>query len=422
MKVCIAGAGDVGSFLAEKLAREGYECAVIDRNPVRLENLALKYNILTYECDISVENCFEQFRDFDYFLLLTDIDEVNITSALRIRELYGNPNVVLRIFNPIYAPLCRKLKFSIVDVVNSVAKNLNLLLEFPSAKGVWEIENILILALVVRPNSPLIGKKLRDFSHLREKFNYSVVLLKRGKEFLIPKGDTEILSGDILYLATERDFVSDLLKELGYREKSAKTVMVLGYSRYADFWFKTLADTGITIKFFHPELKVCERVGAKYPYIEVYQTLLTDAETLKAEGVDRADYIWCMGEEDEKNIVVGMFAKNLGAKRVGVLLKHPQYEEFVSLSEIDAYVLPKKMVAAKVYSLLKKKEVLEVVELAEGVDIYEIPYEGEEGAIRDLRLKECDFIFAIKRNGKYLIPKGNTVVKSGDLLLCLRKI
>ena len=421
MKICIAGAGDVGSFLATKLSQEGYEVAVIDRNPVKLENLALKHNILTYGCDISSEECFGRFRDFDFFLLLTDVDEVNIASALRLREVYGKPNVVLRIFKPIYSALCDRLGFPTVNVVASVANTLNLLLEFPSARGVWEIGNLLILALPVSDTSPLGGKRLRDLSPLRERFGYSVVLLKRGKSFLIPKGDTEILPGDIVYLATEREKVSKLLREMGYRNGPVRSVAVLGYSRYAEYWFETLADRGIAVKFFHPELKVCEKVGAKYPHIEVYQSLLTDSETLRAEGVDRADYVWCVGEEDERNIVVGMFAKNLGALRVGVLLKHPQYEEFVSLSEIDAYVLPKKMVAAKVYSLLKGKSVLEVAELAEGIDIFELPYGGEEKSVEELRLKDCDFIFALKRGERYIIPKGDTPVKRGDILLCLRK-
>ena len=422
MKICIAGAGDVGSYLAEKLASEGVEVAIIDRDAVKLEGLSLKHNILTLECDLGQGDCFERFGDYDLFLLLTDNDEVNIVSALRLKGLYGKENVVVRLFKPFHTPLVERLGIDFVNAVESTVRSLELLMEYPPAKAVWEIDNILVLALPVSGEHPLVGKRLRELSPIREEFLFSVVLVWRGREFLIPKGDTEIREGDTLYIAAERERARELLERLGWANPKVKNLFVLGYSRYADYWFKRLAGKGITVKFFHPEGRVCEEVVTKYPYIEAYQSLLTDSETLKAEGIERADYVWCLGEGDEKNIVVGMFAKNLGAHRVGVLLKHPQYEEFLNRSSIDAYILPKKVVAAKVYSLIKGKKVLEVVELAEGIDIYEIPYEGEEKAVKDLKLRECDFIFAVKREGGYLIPKGDTVVKEGDILLCVRRV
>lgn len=422
MKICIAGAGDVGSYLAEKLASEGFEVSIIDREAVKLENLSLKPNILTFECDLEQNDCFERLTDYDIFLLLTDSDEVNMLSALRLREIYDKPKVVVRLFKSFHTPLAEKLNIPSVNVVESAVRNLELLIEYPPAKGVWEIDNILVLVVSVGEKHLLVGKKLKELSQLRNKFLFSVVLIWRGKEFLIPKGDTEIKKGDTLYIATEKGQAKELLRRLGWESPKVKSLFVLGYSRYADYWFKRLEGRKLTVKFFHPEAKVCEEVVAKYPHIEVYQSLLTDSETLRAEGINLADYIWCLGEGDEKNIVVGMFAKNLGAKRVGVLLKHPQYEEFLNRSEIDAYILPKKVVAAKVYSLIKGKKVLEVVELAENIDIYEVSYKGMERTIKNLKLGECDFIFAIKRNGRYVIPKGDTEVKNGDLLLCVRKL
>lgn len=422
MKICIVGAGDVGAYLAEKLAREGYEVIVIDRNPVKLENLSLKYHILTYECDVANMDCFKQFNDLDSYLLLTDEDEVNISAALRLRELYGKEHLIVRLFKPFYTPLCRKLGIPAVNAVESTVKTLDLLLEFPPARAVWEIGNILVLALFIGDKHPLAGKRLKELSPLREKYPFAVVLIWREKGFLIPSGETELKGGDLVYIAVERSVAKELLKVLGWDCSPVRTLFVLGYSRYASYWFEQLNERDIVVKFFHPDKNVCQEVAQKYPNIEVYHSLLTDRETLKAEGIEKADYVWCLGEIDEKNIVVGMFAKELGAKRVGVLLKHPQYEDFVAHSQIDAYILPKKVVASKAYSLLKGSKILEVIELAEGIEIYAIPYDGEEIPIKDLFVENCDFIFALKRNGEYIIPKGDTSVREGDLLMCLKKV
>jgi trk system potassium uptake protein TrkA len=422
MNICIIGAGVVGSFLAEKLAKEGIPVSVIDTDSIKLENLAYKKNILAINCDITQEECIEKCKDYDFYLVLTDNDELNLTTALFIRELWQKENIFIRIFKPAYNPLCEKMKFNYVNVVESTISNLNLILEYPFASGVWQIRDIVIWNIKINSQFPFIGKTLKDLAPIREKFNFSVVLIRRNGKFIIPKGSTQLLNGDEIYLAVDKQHVEEFLKSLGISFKKVETVAVLGYSRYVDFWFGTLNEKTTKVKFFHPSSHICERVGQRYPFIEVYQTYTTDKETLISEGISEADYVWCLDEIDEKNIVTALFVKNLSAKRVGVLLKHPQYEDFISESGIDAYVLPKKVTASKIYSLLKGKAILEVIELAEGVDVFEEIYNGEAIPLKKLKLEKNELVLFIIRDGKTLIPKGETIVEKGDALLILKKI
>ena len=412
----------MGSFLAQKLAKEDIPIAVVDRDSVKLEGIALKPNILTFNCDISRRECLQHCGDYDTFLFLTDNDELNLTLSLLIGKLWKEKDIVLRISNPLYDELCEALNLKYINIVESTVSNINALLEYPFASGVWQIGDITIWSIRLDSSNPLTGKLLKDFSPLRERFNFSVVLIRRKGDFIVPKGSTRLLEGDEVYLATDKNHSAELLKALGFPPQRVRTVFVLGYSRYADFWFETLKDKNLTVKFFHPLSEVCTQVGEKYPFVEVYQTYETDGETLTAEGLTEADYVWCLDENDEKNIVTAMYVKSLSAQRVGVLLKHPQYESFISSSGIDAYVLPKKVAAAKIYSLLKGEEVLEVIELAEGVDVYEKTYEGETVRLAQLKLGENEFVLFLKRDGRVIIPKGDTEIKRGDRLLVLRKI
>jgi trk system potassium uptake protein TrkA len=220
----------------------------------------------------------------------------------------------------------------------------------------------------------------------------------------------------------EKEYLEELLKELGIENEQPRLVFVIGYSKFVEYWFDELNESGVKVKFFHPNGEICERISSLYGNIEVYQTLPTDGETLLAEGIDRADYVWCLDEADEENMVHAVFAKSLKAKRVGILLKHPQYENLVPSLGIDSYVLPKKNVAAKIYGYLKGDKILKVIELEEDINLYEVPYEGEEKAVRDLKLSECDFLVAVERDKSLIIPRGDTVVKKGDLIWCVKKI
>jgi len=422
MNVCIFGAGVVGSFLAEKLSKEDIPVSIVDIDNVKLENLAYKKNILTINCDISQEDCIEKCKDYDFYLVLTDKDELNLTIALLIKKLWQKENVFVRIFKPTYNPLCEKLNFNFVNVVESTIANLNLIMEYPFASGVWEIGDIIIWLIMLDSNFPFVGKTLKELAHLRENFNFSVILIRRNGKFIIPKGSTELLEGDEIYLATDKQNSGELLKSLGFSLKKVETIAVLGYSRYVDFWFKTLNEKNIRVKFFHPSSHICEKLGQKYPFVEVYQTYTTDKETLISEGIPEVDYVWCMDEVDEKNIVTAFFVKNLSAKRVGVLLKHPQYEDFIPEAGIDAYVLPKKVTASKIYSLFKGKDVLEVIELTEDINIFEKKHTDRETQLKKLKLGESELVLFLIKDGKTLIPKGETFVDYGDTLLILRKI
>ena len=422
MEVCIVGAGVVGSFLAETLAKENIPVSVVDIDPIKLENLSYKRNILPINCDISQGECLERCKESDFYLLLTDKDELNIITGLFIRELWRKEKVFIRIFKPSYNPLCEKLGFDYVNVLQSTVSNLNLILKYPFASGVWRIGDFIIWSIKLKSNFPFIGKTLKDLAPLRERFNFSVVLVRRNGKFIIPKGSTQLLEGDEIYLATEKKQEAELLKELGISSKRVKSIAILGYSRYVDYWLRTLETNNLRVKFFHPSSHICEEVGQKYSFVEVYQSYTTDKETLISEGVPEVDYVWCMDEVDEKNIVTALFVKKLSAKKVGILLKHPQYEDFIPEAGIDSYVLPKKITASKIYSLLKGKEILEVIELAEDVDIYEKIYEGKPMPLKKVKLEENELVLFVLKKGRTLIAKGETAVDNGDLLFIVRKI
>jgi trk system potassium uptake protein TrkA len=258
---------------------------------------------------------------------------------------------------------------------------------------------------------------------LREKVPFTVILIKRRGEYIIPKGDTVVKLGDTIYIAVEDKDVEELKKLLKFEKDRVRDVFVFGYSKYSDRFLERLNRRGdVRVKFFHPDYEICDELSKKYKNVFVFQGDPTDEELLRAEGIERADYVFCLGEGEESDIVLAVFANNLGAKRTCVLIKHPQFEKIIETLKVHSYVLPKKIVASYIYSYLREENIAEVTELEEGVDIYKILYEGEEKPVQNLKLKNCDLIIAVERDGKTFIPKGTTLIQKGDYLYCLRKM
>lgn len=71
MKICIIGAGVVGSYLAKKLSEEGYDIAVIDKDKDKIEELQRTVDVASYNCDAFKEECIADLKDYELFIVVT---------------------------------------------------------------------------------------------------------------------------------------------------------------------------------------------------------------------------------------------------------------------------------------------------------------------------------------------------------------
>jgi len=423
MKICLIGAGVVGTFVAERLAKGNHEVAIIDLDASKLEKLSLKPNILTLNCDARTVECLEKVKDYQLFVVLTDRDETNLAIASLIRSISPESRIIVRISHRDYSNLERVISAKTVDIMEKTAEVLEELVDYPFANNVWKFGEVVILRRRVSFDSIFLNKKLKELRDIRERIPFTVILIKRRGEYVIPNGDTVVKLGDTIYIAVEKERIEELVKALKFETRRVRDIFVFGYSKYTERFLERLNARGdLRVKFVHPDYEICDRFSQKFRNIFVFQGDPTDEELLRSEGIDRADYVFCLGEGEENDIVLSIFVSNLGAKRTCVLIKHPQFEKIIETLKVHSYVLPKKIVASYIYSYLREENIVEVLELEEGIDIYKIFYDGEDKPLQNLKLKNCHLVIAVEREGKTFIPKGDTLIKKGDYLYCLKKI
>ena len=88
MKILIVGAGQVGYFLCERLAMEGHEVTLIDRDEIHLRQAQDRLNVMGINGNGASAEILEQadIKRTDIFIAVTDLDEVNILACLLARE------------------------------------------------------------------------------------------------------------------------------------------------------------------------------------------------------------------------------------------------------------------------------------------------------------------------------------------------
>ncbi|MCU0613412.1 MAG: NAD-binding protein [Candidatus Eisenbacteria bacterium] len=107
----IVGCGRLGSYLANRLSREGYSVVVIDRSSQTFDNLTPAFSGFKVEGDatqISVLNA-AKLKAAEVLIATTHDDNVNLWVAQVARTIFGVARVLARVFDPrreqIYAEL-----------------------------------------------------------------------------------------------------------------------------------------------------------------------------------------------------------------------------------------------------------------------------------------------------------------------------
>ena len=102
MYITIVGCGRLGSMLAEDLANNGHDIAIIDRNAKSLETLGSGFNGLRvkgveFDNDVLID---AGIQHTDCLIAATPFDNINITVALVAKKIFSVPRIIAKINDP----------------------------------------------------------------------------------------------------------------------------------------------------------------------------------------------------------------------------------------------------------------------------------------------------------------------------------
>ena len=210
--VLIIGGGNIGHRLANLLESKGYHTKIIDRDEARCSFLAEKLNktIVLKGDGTDREVLAEENVDMmDVVVSLTGDEETNILSSLLARSM-GAKKTITRINKAAYLPLV-----SAIGIEHSVSPRLsavNSILQY--VRGGSIISSVSIkgemaeaMEAIAQENSDIVGKPLMDLNFPKGALLLCII---RGREVIIPTGDTEIHPLDKIIILSTSKAVSDV--------------------------------------------------------------------------------------------------------------------------------------------------------------------------------------------------------------------
>ena len=436
MQVIICGAGQVGSNIARYLASENADITVIDQSPELVAKLSDSLDVKGIVGFASHPDVLERAGapDADMIIAVTYADEVNMVACQICHSLFDVPTKIARIrhqsyLDPMWADLFSRDHLPI-DVIISpeveVARAISRRLEIPGAFDVIPLADgkISLIGVHCAEECPILETPLRQLTDLFPDLHIVIVGIWRNGTGLVPAGDDELLAGDDVYFVAETSHLNRAMTVFGHEEQEARRVIIVGGGNIGLNLAQRLENGSrrVMTKVIERDKKRAELVAQTLDRTVVLHGDALDSDILEQANVAESETVVAVSNDDETNILSSLLAKRHGSQRAVTLVNTTSYGPLIGTLGIDTVVSPRAITVSTILQHVRRGRIRSVHTISEGFGELIEAEALETSSLVGVPLREADLpdgvvLGAIVRDGEVVIPRGDTVVRTGDLVV-----
>lgn len=429
MKIIIAGAGAVGSHLAELLTRENHDIVLLDENEQKLAMASDGLDLMTLSVSpTSIDGLKEAGTpQADLFIAVTPSETRNLTCCMLASTL-GAKKTVARIDNGEYLQPKNREFFTSVGIGSLIypevlaAKEIVEGVQRSWVRQWWEVHGgaLVILGIKLREEAhALFGQALKDLCPPDSP--YHIVAIKRDEDTIIPGGLDTLNQGDIAYFMTAKRYVPNIRQLVGKENyPDVKKVMIMGGGRIAEQTCHLLPDF-MDVKIIEQDLERCHKLTE---LLDNDNAMIIngdgrDTQLLQEEGIRQTQAFCALTAETETNILACLAAKRMGVRKTVALVENSEYITMAEKLDIGTIINKKTIAAGHIYQMLLDADVASVKSLTiADADVAE--FDVVEGAlvtrepVMKLKLPKGIALGGLVRNGEGILINGSTQIQAGD--------
>lgn len=203
-------------------------------------------------------------------------------------------------------------------------------------------------------------------------------------------------------------------------------IVIVGVGKLGEYLAKSLVKEGHAVTLVDVDFTTSQDIinNEDLNYIDGNGL---DVSVLKEAGVDQADLLISVMEQDEQNTMCCLLGKKLGAKHTIARIRTPEYANSIELLKEDLgltmTINPEKLTAQHIARILSIPSVLNATIFFKGriqmisVKVKEKKYlDGITIANLNKKLEGRIIVCAIERDNEIIIPRGNTKMQVNDIL------
>lgn len=435
MKVIICGAGQVGWQIARQLSGERNDVTVVDNNPQLIARISDTLEVRGLTGHAGYPDVLERAgaRDADMLIAATHSDEVNMVACQVAHSVFGVPRKIARVraqsyLDPAYADLYRRDHLSIDVVISPEKEVAEAALQRIAAPAAFDTESFFggraqLLGIAIAPDCAVLNTPLRQLSELFPTLGTIVVGVRREDRLFAPEPGDQLFPGDQVYAFTATEDVNRTLEVFGKNIGRQERIVILGGGAVGLTVARKLEAGRQKVR-----VRIIERDRAKAEAAAdtLQRTIVLngdglDLELMREAGVDKADALFAVTEDDKTNLLACVRAKAEGAKIAIALINDPTLAQLMPALDIDAYINPRATTVSSILRHVRHGRVRAIysigdseAEIIEAQVLSTSPLAGR--MIREIEFPEGVLVGGIMRAGRFVKPGSATRLEEGDVI------
>lgn len=422
------GAGRVGTSVVAAVHMQ-HSVTVIDLDESLLAQLTNRYDVLTVVGNGTSRATLVRagVETAALVIVCTDRDEVNIVAALQTRTLCSG-RVLVRTSSTEYLDAWRRGELPVDAMIaseNEIAQAVVRAIGLPGAlqTAMFADGRAEMVEFEVHADATenIVGKRIAD---LQIPDASVIASLIRGDSITIPGGNDVVEEGDRVVVIASPDASREWAHRLARRGVyDIREVVVVGAGATGRAIASTLCAQNLDVRVIESNAAAARRCAEEIAAAHVFCADATDPRFLEREKIGRADAIVCCTDSDERDLMIGLLAKQAGVNVAIAVVGNPELVPIFEQVGIDHALNQRLVVAEKIvrfthdsrtrgFAMLEndRVEVLEL-EIRDTSDLLGRPFRDRplDGAI----------VGAIVRHGNVIFPRGDDALQAGDSAIIL---
>ncbi|MEM7736444.1 MAG: Trk system potassium transporter TrkA [Deinococcota bacterium] len=235
--------------------------------------------------------------------------------------------------------------------------------------------------------------------------------------FVVPSGQTVLHEDDrVIFMGTTHSMRQ--IEVMFAPKKRSMNVTLVGGGNVGFMVAEQLQAGRTNITIIEADETRCEVLAEGLPKVTVLKGDGTDLDLLEQERMEDSDVLVAITDDDAKNLLVSLLAKELGIPKVITRVSSAGNRRLFQRLGIDSPLAAYTVAVQEVLNWLHLHDVDHLASIEGRADVLELvyPHECQTGKLSDLGTPPNSLIGAVVRKNKVLIPTGDTRILHGDQL------
>ncbi len=435
MKVIICGAGQVGWQIARHLANEKNDVTIVDNNVELVRRATDTLDVLGVAGFASYPDVLDRAgaRDTDMIIAATHSDEVNMVTCQVAHSIFGITRKIARLraqnyMSPIYSDLYRREHLPIDVIISPEREVAEAALQRLAAPATFDTESFMdgklqLLGLHLGADCPVLNTPLRQLTDLFSTLRALVVGVRREGSLFAPEPADQLFADDQIYVFAHVEDVDRTLEIFGKSTKKQDRIVIIGGGNVGLGVARQLEGRARRVR-----AKVIERDRARAEHAAdaLERTIVLhgdgmDIDLLNEAGIERADAVLAVTDDDKTNLLASVRAKAVGCEMAICLVNDPSLVPLMGPLDIDAYINPRATTVSSILRHIRHGRVRGVysigdaeAEVIEAQVLSTSPISGR--MVRDIDFPEGVLLGAVRKGDRIVKPTGGTRIEEGDVI------